>query len=207
MAAEIRHARAVRGWSRQQVIRRAGVSADTERRIEVGEPAVQLDTLCAVADALGLDVVVTLYPARQASLRDTGQLTVADQIRSIASPAWTPRLEVAAGERGEAADLVLYGATEIVVLEIERLVVDFQDQYRRDARKRDWLAERHRRPVRLVLAIEETERNRRLVGPHGALIGSALPARTREVLRSVRTGEPLGRDGLVWIRRRRPPQR
>jgi hypothetical protein len=55
------------------------------------------------------------------------------------------------------------------------------------------------------MVVEDTERNRAAVAPHLAFIRTALPARSREILKSLRTGEPLGRDGLLWLRRRRPP--
>ena len=66
--------------------------------------------------------------------------------------------------------------------------------------KRDALAERHQRPVRLVLVVLDTRRNRVAVREHEALIRSALPPGSREFLSSLRNGKPLGRDGLVWVR-------
>jgi hypothetical protein len=54
--------------------------------------------------------------------------------------------------------------------------------------------------VRLVLVIEDTRRNRELVAPHAELIRTALPATPGEILRSIRQGTPLGRDGLLWVR-------
>ena len=200
---EIANARATHGWTRAEVSRRAGVSADTERRVESGDPAVQLDTLCAINEVVGLDLVIRMYPARQPSLRDTGQLALAERLVALADPAWTSALEVPAGDRGEAADVAFYGATEILHMEIERLVTDFQDRYRRCAAKRDWIAARHQRPVRLVMAIQDTARNRHALAPHLDFIRSVLPSGSRETLGALRSGRPLGRDGLVWLRRRR----
>ena len=205
-AAEFRAARAQHGLTRPQVSRRAGVSTDTVRRIEGGDPHAQLDTLCAVGVAVGLDLVLRVYPSRPPSLRDSGQLEIAQLIRSMAHPSWESLLEMAAGENGEAIDIGLLGAREILDAEIERLILDFQAQYRRNARKRDFLAAQHQRPVRLVMVVEDTIRNRSAVGPHLALIRSALPAGTREIRRALVTGQPLGRDGLMWIRRSRGPR-
>lgn len=120
-----------------------------------------------------------------------------------ASPKLKVTLEDVAGSTGEAADEVFYGPDEIVHAEIERLMVDFQAQYRAASPKRDYLAQHHARPVRLVLVVEDTDRNRRALAPHLGLIRTNLPADSREVLRALRSGMPLGRDGLVWIRRRR----
>lgn len=204
---EIARARAELALTQAQVSRRANVSPDTERRVEQGDPGVQLDTLCAIGEAVGLDIVVRAYRGRRPTLRDTGQLALTEILCSIAAGSWEPRLEVTAGDHGEAIDLCLFGATEIIDAEIERMILDFQDQYRRLAAKRDWLAGHHQRPVRLVMVIEDTERNRAAVAPHAAFIKSVLPGTSRDVLTALRSGKPLRQDALLWIRRRQPPRR
>jgi transcriptional regulator with XRE-family HTH domain len=188
------------------VAARAGVSPDSIRRVERGDPHVQLNTLCAVGEAVGLDIVVRAYPGRQPSLCDAGQLRVEEAIRSIAHGAWHFQAEVRAGDHGEAIDLCLFGPTEILALEIDRLLLDFQDQYRRNAQKREFLAALHRRSVRLVMVVLDTDRNRGAVRAQREFIESVVPARTREILASVRTGKPLTRDGLLWIRPDRHPR-
>lgn len=200
---EIRIARSRLAFTRQQVADKSGTSRGTVERTELGFPGVQLDTLCAVASTVGLDIVVRAFPSSEPSLRDTGQLELAEQLRAEASPKLKVTLEDVAGSTGEAADEVFYGPDEIVHAEIERLMVDFQAQYRAASHKRDYLAQHHARPVRLVLVVEDTDRNRRALAPHLGLIRTNLPADSREVLRALRSGMPLGRDGLVWIRRRR----
>jgi hypothetical protein len=185
--------------------RRAGVACSTVQRIVAGDPGVQLDTLSAVAGAAGLDLVMKAYPGRRPSLRDTGQMTIAQALVAVAAPTWQPQLEVSAGDHGRAADLVLFGPQEIVDLEIERQAVDYQAQHRNDAAKREVLAARHARPVRLVMVVEQTSRNRLALAPHMPLIRTQLPADSRAVLRAIRTGSPLGADGLLWFRRARPP--
>jgi hypothetical protein len=169
-------------------------------RIERGDPGVQLDTLTAVCAALGLDVVVSAYPGATPRLRDAGQLTAAQHLCTVAHSSWRAGLEVPAGDHGRAADLVLTGADEIVHVEIERSIVDFQAQYRAAALKREFLAARDSRPVRLVMVVEDTRRNRAALAPHWGLIQTVLPAGSRRVLASLRSGRPLGQDGLLWYR-------
>ena len=94
------------------------------------------------------------------------------------------------------------GPLEIVASELERLIVDFQDQFRRADRKREALAAMHRRPVRLIIAVEDTRRNRAALEPHIEFIRSVLPAGSREILSALGAGRPLGKDGLLWLRRR-----
>lgn len=201
---EIRLARVTLALSRRELDRRAGVALSTVSRIERGDPGVQLDTLIAVGAAIGLDVVVKAYPGATPELRDTGQLRIAELLCGEAHAGWRPHLELPAGEHGRAADLVFMRPDEILHIEIERSATDYQAQYRAAAAKREWLAARHARPVRLVLVVEDTRRNRAAVRAHQEVIRKALPAGSRDVLAALRKGEPLGRDGLLWTRRPSP---
>ena len=194
-------ARAALGLSQARTAVLAGVAWSTLRRVEAGEPGIGLATLVAVADAVGLDLVLQAYQGRQPSLRDSGQLAIAERIEAECDAAWQPVLEEGVGEHGEAIDLVLYGAREIIAMEIERMAADLQAQYRRADQERRRLAAVHGRPVRLVVVVENTRRNRATLAQHQALVSSVLPAGSREVLRANRTGRPLGQDGLLWIRR------
>lgn len=201
IGAEIRTARGIAGFSVAAACTRAGIADSTWRRIERGAPGASVATLCAMTDAVGLDFVAQVFPGRGPQLRDTGQLELAQVIAAMASPAWNVNLEVPAGDHGEAIDLVLWGPDEIVAVEIERLMLDAQAQIRRLVIKRDWLAARHRRPVRLVVIIEDTRRNRTAIAPHLRLLRTTLPAGSREVYGALRSGHAIGRDGLAWMRR------
>lgn len=199
VAREIMLARLNSGLSVRAAARLAGVSPQTQLRAELGDSSLQLATLCRVAAAGGLRVWGRAFPASAPSLRDSGQLAIAGALRNLGHPSLTVRLEVAVGDQ-RSIDVVCYGANEIIAIEIERLLSDFQAQYRRAAEKREALASRHERPVRLVLAVLDTRRNRTAVHEHVPVITTALPAGTREVLSAIRTGRHLGRDGLAWLR-------
>jgi transcriptional regulator with XRE-family HTH domain len=200
MAAELRVARAAIGLTREQVAAKAGLAPSTIQRIEAGYVDTGIATLAAAMAAVGLDLVLTAYPGRTIRLRDSGQMTIAEQLRGIAAPYWTARLEVSAGDHGQSADVVFFGADEILHVEIERRAVDFQGQYRSALRKREYLATRADRPVRLVLVITDSRHNRDALVLHEALIRSQLPAHSRAVLRALKLGRPLGTDGLAWLR-------
>jgi transcriptional regulator with XRE-family HTH domain len=198
---DIRVARTATGLSRAAAARRAGVSRSTWERVERGSPAVTLRTMCAVTDAVGLDLVIRAHPGRGLSLRDRGQMAIAEYLRAQAHPAWSGSLEVTAGEFGRAIDQVFWGTDEILAVELIRHMADYQGQYRSASLKRDWLAGQHARPVRLVLVVEDLRSNRAVLGPHVALIRSVLPAGSRQVMEALRSGRPLGSDALMWIRR------
>jgi transcriptional regulator with XRE-family HTH domain len=187
------------GLTRRAAAGIAGVAPSTYERVERGDASIGIGTACQVADAVGLRLWVRAFPARTPSLRDTGQLHIVEYLRELSHPSLKPAIEVGLGNL-RAADLVFFSPTEIIHAEIERLIADFQDQYRRAAAKRDELAAHHARPVRLIMVVEDTQRNRQAVRDHAALINSALPASSRVILRAMRTGEPLGRDGLLWVR-------
>lgn len=207
MGRSVRLARGIAGMSRAESAARAGISRSTWERIENGSPSVTLATLVAATDAVGLDLVCQTYPGRGPALRDTGQLAIAQLLADLASPTWRMSLEERAGDHGEAVDQVFWGPREIVAVEIERMMLDYQGQYRRASVKRNWLAAHHARPVRLVLVIEDTRRNRTAMAPYAALIGSALPLGSRAILQAIRTAGPLGADGLCWVRRPSPRAR
>lgn len=199
---EILRAQAAYGLSSRQVARLAGVSASTVRRIHAGDGGVQAHTLCAIATAVGLQVSLRAFEHRTPSLRDTGQAEIVDGIQATVHPNLRSAVEVSAGDHGRSADLVLFGPDEILHVEVERLLLDFQAQYRSALRKREHLDAVHARPVRLVMAVEDTTRNRSVVEGHLTLLKSAFPAGSRAVLRALRTGQPLKTDGLLWVRRR-----
>lgn len=205
LSRELRTACSRLGISQRDLARRAGVTRVTIARIHDADPSMQVDTLASVLGAAGLDLVLQAYEGATPSLRDAGQMEIAEAIRAPASSSWRPVTEVAAGPYGRSADLVLYGADEVIHIEIERGAEDFQAQERSAKRKREALAAGDARPVRLVLAVEDTRRNRQALAPHERLIRSQYPASSREITAALRSGRPLGRDGLLWIRR--PPRR
>lgn len=177
----------------------AGVAPATQRRVEAGDPSVRVTTLCRVAAAVGLKVWARAYPTGTPSLRDTGQLTIAELLRDAADDGFRTIIEHGLGN-GRSIDLVLLSPTEILAIEIERLLADLQAQYRAADAKRNDLAAAHGRPVRLVIAVEDTRHNRALAREHASLLRSMLPAGSREIMHALRTGRELGRDGLLWVR-------
>lgn len=72
-------------------------------------------------------------------------------------------------------------------------------QLRGDLLKRDLLQQRESRPVRFVLALPRTRRLREIVRANESVLRAALPLSSRQVWSALRSGRPLGADGLLWL--------
>lgn len=189
------------GLTQAALARLAGLSQQETSKAEQGWTDVSLDARCRLAAACGHELGWRLFPVATVRLRDSGQLALAQVITAAAHPSWQARLEVpiAAGD-ARAADLVLTNAREIIHIEIERALVDFQAQLRSAQLKREALATRNERPTRLVIAVPDTKATRARISPFEQLIAQTLPAPSRQIWRSVRNGEPLNGDGILFVR-------
>jgi transcriptional regulator with XRE-family HTH domain len=180
----------------------AGVSQPFVSMIEHGLRVPDIETACTLATAVGHEISLRLFPMHGVSLRDSGQLGLAQVIVEAAHKAWHPGLEVpiAPGSMDRrAADVILTGRDEILHIEIERRFVDVQAQLRAAQLKRAALAQRLDAPVRLVIAFPGTRRAREVAAGIGPVLRAALPASSTAVWQAIRSGEELGRDGLLFV--------
>lgn len=200
IARELAAARALSGLTQREVARRAQVSQSFVGQAERGGRVPSLEVMQRLASATGHDLSIRFFPGTGVRLRDSGQLGIAEQLRRQAHPSWHVQLEVPVGVPPDrrAADLLLEAPAEVVQVEIERALLDIQAQLRAAQLKRAALAERLARPVRLVIALPDTRRNRAVVREHSVL-GAALPTPSKRVLASLRSGSPIGADGLLWV--------
>jgi transcriptional regulator with XRE-family HTH domain len=198
---ELRIARMTVGLTQLEMAKLAGISQQQASLVERGIGDVSLVSRCRLAAACGHELGWRLYPVATVRLRDSGQLALAQVITAAAHPSWQARLEVpiAPGD-ARAADLVLAGPAEIIHIEIERALVDFQAQLRSAQLKREALAARQPTPMRLVIAVPDMKTTRARLAPFAQLIAHTLPAPSRQIWRSIRTGEPLNSDGILFVR-------
>jgi hypothetical protein len=157
-----------------------------------------------MAAACGHEVALKLFPVASVSLRDSGQLSLATALMRSLHPIWRPRLEVpvAAGDL-RAADILLSHPEEVVQIEIERGLVDFQAQLRLGQVKREMFAASESRPVRLLVAVPDTQSMRERLHALAPLLERSMPVETRRILGALRTGRPVGSDGLIVVREQR----
>jgi transcriptional regulator with XRE-family HTH domain len=203
---ELRIARMAAGLSQAAVARLAELSQTEVSRAERGALDVSLDARCRLVAATGHELSLRLYPVATVSLRDSGQLAIAQVIVGAVHPSWRPRLEVPVGDGSlRAADLVLERAEQVIQIEIERALVDIQAQLRAAELKRQALAQTRGRPVALVIGVPDTTPARSRLAEHRALLDATLPASSRDIWRAIRRGEPLATDGILFVRARRGP--
>lgn len=200
---EARTARLSTGWTQATVARRAAVSQATVSRLEAGSTRLTIRVASAVLTALGLKFSPSVYPGDGVTLRDSGQLDQAEQIRSIAHREWRISFEEPIGDGSRrAADILMQNGVGAVHIELEGNLVDVQAQLRSGQLKRDALQQRFGRPVVFVLALRDTERNRAAVASHLGVLRAALPAGSREITDALRTCRLPQHDGLLWLRSR-----
>lgn len=201
LGTDIRTARVSDGLSQAAVATRARVSQASVARLEAGDPRLSVTLVGSVISVLGLDLSIRAYPGQGVRLRDSGQIVLAEVIQAAAHSSWRVLLEEPiGGPSGQAADMLLLGPASGIHIEIESVLVDLQAQLRKGHIKRDGLEQRFELTLAFVLALGESERNRNAVRATANVTRAALPASSREVMTSLRTGQPLERDGLIWVR-------
>jgi len=198
---ELRIARVTAGLSQARLASLAGTSQTEVSKAERGLLDVSLEARCRLAAACGHELGWRLYPVATVRLRDSGQMALAQAIVGATHSSLRPRLEVpvAPGDP-RAADLILTGETEVIHVEIERALVDFQAQLRSAQTKRGLLAAHEERPIRLVIAVPATMKSRERLVPFEQLIAQTMPMPSRRIASALRNGEPIGGDGILFVR-------
>jgi DNA-binding XRE family transcriptional regulator len=205
MGREVRVARSAAGLTQARLAALAGVSQQSVSLIERGDPAVSLEIRCRVIAATGHELGWRLYPVRSVGLRDSGQLALLQPVVAAAHQQFTKALEVPVGDGLRAADLVLGLPEELLHMEAERAIVDFQGQLRPAQLKRERLAEHESRPVRLILVLPDSSASQRRLAPYADLVAQTLPVPSAEIWRALRSGTPVGGDGILFVRPARVP--
>jgi transcriptional regulator with XRE-family HTH domain len=198
---ELRIARVNVGLTQGEMAKLAGVSQQQASLVERGIGDTSLVIRARLAAACGHELGWRLYPMATVRLRDSGQLALAQVILAAAHPSWQARLEVpiSSGDP-RAADLLLIGPTEIIHIEIERALVDFQSQLRSAQIKRDALVAREEKPIRLVIAVPNRQATAVRLAPFAQLIRQTMPVTSRGIWRAIRSGQPLEGDGILFVR-------
>jgi transcriptional regulator with XRE-family HTH domain len=197
------------GMSQREIARRSGMTQSAVSRAFSGRRCPTFAVLLRLSEAVGHRLSIKLYPEAGVGLRDSGQLELADVIRTSCHAVWRLALEVPVARPPDrrAADMLLLSTHEANMIEIERGLFDFQAQYRAAALKREAMVERLGRPVNLLIGVPDTPVARRRLAPHAALVSASLRTPSARAWAAIRSGTSVGGDALLWIRKRSAPSR
>ena len=205
-----RHQREDAGLTQRQVAAAAGISQAHLAGVEAGRVAASIETLQAIAIALGGDASVKFYPGTGPRLRDRFQAPMVEAFIRILHPRWQRFPEVAVHRPASGViDLVLADPRPAVLVATE-----FQSQLRRLEQQIRWaglkseglaatsipqLVGLEQPRVDRLLVLRSTQATRALARDFEATLRSAYPARTDEVLASLRGEGPWPGSGIVWL--------
>lgn len=196
---ELGNARRAAGLSIRAVAAAVGVSIETIRRLERGEPATCTFGLVArVAEVVGLQLAASLHPNADPA-RDRGQLALLERLRKRLGPSVRLRTEVPvpiAGDlRSGDAMLAVTGddGPADVLIEAETHLDDLQLVERRGAAKQRDLGAK-----RLVLLVADTRHNNDVIRQHPEL-RERFPISPRRTLAALANGQDPGGDCLITI--------
>jgi transcriptional regulator with XRE-family HTH domain len=198
LGSELRQTREDQGTTATAVARAAGIDRAHLSRIEAGDSAGSLDVLNRIAQALGADVSVRLYPGTGPRLRDHIQAAITEVLLQTASPRWRRNVEVAVRRPARGViDVVLDDDDTIVAAEVHSEIRRLEEQIRWMREKAEAIpsselfglrAAEASRPISRLLVLRSTVATRDLATRFGEILGAAYPAATRDAHAAL-TGE------------------
>jgi transcriptional regulator with XRE-family HTH domain len=190
----LRDARRAAGLSQQTVARRAGTSQAGLSRTERGRRSATLDDLAVLASAVGLDLVVRLFPGPD-PVRDLAHVRLLARLQlELPGLEWSTEVPLPNPGDQRAVDAVVHLGSLRIGFELETQVVDAQALVRRLA-----LKQRDAGLTAMVLVLADTRSNRAALVASTATLRAAFPRSTTEVVAALRAGHaPLG-NGIVVV--------
>lgn len=156
---------------------------------------ISLVEVAQVASALGLAFGGRLYPLGD-PLRDKGHQALIRRFRAIVSAAWRVAAEAPLPNLADprAWDLLLRLGSSVVGVEAETRLRDLQAFVRRIRQR-----ERDGGVDVIVIALSESDVNRRLLPQLLEALGPGYATPPRVILSALRKGEPVPGSGVVLI--------
>jgi transcriptional regulator with XRE-family HTH domain len=198
---EIILARSDHGVSQAAAAARAGVSRTAWTRYESGVREVpSWDVAGRMAAAVGLDLVVQLYPS-EVKVRDIPQLRLLQDAREVLGRGWAWRYEVpvSAIPDQRAWDAVAeHRITNLTVrIDAETRIADWQRIIRRVRAKAEAGGD-----GRILLIVRDTTRNRGAIRTAGTILADEFPIPMRTAMHALRRGLDPGGDSVLVVRHR-----
>lgn len=194
---ELRDARLGAGLTQSHVAHAAGISQMEGSRIERGlSRRVPSETLYRMASVLGLRLSLKAYP-EGAPLRDAAHIALLARLRARTHRNLQWRYEApVTGSPGDGrawdAEISAHGL--LVRVEAETRLYDMQALERRLA-----LKSRDARPATLLLLVNATDANRRLLRGPAKTLTETYPIKSRYVLTALASGRDPGGNAMVLL--------
>lgn len=184
---EVRQLRLDAGVSQRELADASGLEQGFVSMIERGQRESSMSALSALANSLGADLVVHLYPNTGPRVRDRVQATIVEGLLRIVHPSWTRLLEVPVYRPSRGViDIVLARGSEVVAVEVHSELRRVEQQLRWARQKADALpsaaawdrltAGVDRPRVSPVLVLRATRRNRQIDREFAQTFETAYPA-------------------------------
>jgi transcriptional regulator with XRE-family HTH domain len=187
----------------------AGIDRSHVARIEAGTANASIETLIALATALGAELSIRFYAGSGPRLTDRHQARMLEAILRRLSPVWRPHLEVPVFRPARGVvDAVFERPAErlLVVSEASSTIPRLEQQIRWAAEKAasigssDLVHPGVEPVVSKLLILRSTEATRSIARAFEAVLRTAYPARTRDAVGSLVDGTPWPGSSIVWVR-------
>jgi transcriptional regulator with XRE-family HTH domain len=192
-----------------QVAREAGIDRSHVARIEAGSTSASLETLVAVATALGADLSVRFFPGSGPRITDRHQARMIEALLRDLSPIWLPHLEVPVFRPTRGFIDAVFERTDrslLVISEAESSLPRLEQQIRWAHEKAaaigssDLVGPGPSPATSKLLILRSTANTRELARTFESTLRTAYPARTRDAVASLFEGSPWPGDAIVWVR-------
>ena len=197
------------GASHGTVAALAGIDRSHYSHIEAGTANPTIETLAAIAVALGADVSIRIYPGTGPRLTDRHQARMVETLLRSLSADWRPHVEVSVSRP-------VHGVID-VVLEHRNLgllvATEAYSELRRLEQQIRWSTDKAAAlgssdlvgpgpisDVSRLLVLRSTESTRELARTFESTLRAAYPARSADVIAALRAGAAWPGAGIVWIR-------
>jgi len=209
LAGELKHARMDRRVSQRDLAIAAAIDHTLVSRIERGTVEPLLETLVAIATALGMEASVKLYPTVGPRIHDRVSAPITDALLGIAHARWASRLEVfvLAPAKG-VIDLALtdHRTNDVVATEVQGQLRRVEQQLRWAGAKADSLPSAKGWPwtagpprISRLLVVRSSTETRALVRALPELFRAAYRAPEAEAFRALTSPiEPWPGHALLW---------
>jgi transcriptional regulator with XRE-family HTH domain len=209
LAGDLADARQDRGVSQRALAAAAEIDQSALSRIEAGKITPSIQTLVALATALGMEASVRLYPTVGPRLHDRTSAPITDALLAIAHTRWTPRLEVFVLTPAKGVIDVVFTerhSNEVVAAEIQGQLRRVEQQLRWAGEKADSLQSARGWPwtsgpprIARLLVLRSTADTRALVRGLPELFRAAYPAPETEAYGALTSqSAPWPGHALLW---------